>query len=324
MAAPTPAQTPASIDLRAVLAIGVVTVLWGWTFVWMKQAVAESDRVLGPGGLVAGVGLFMSLRFGLACLVLPCVPAVRRGLDRGAWGGGLVIGSVLLGGFLLQMFGLQGVSPAVSAFLTSLYVVFTALFSAALARRAVPLWLAVGVVLATLGAGFIGGPPQLTFGLSEWLTVGCAFLFAIHILVTDRITKRSDPMAVTWTSMLFVTLGSLATLLVGLGLEGGPDGAALVELATSGAFLAPMVLASLFATVLALSLMNLFQRRLDPVRAAILYAIEPVWASTIAIALGLAVADRWLWIGGSALFAGNLLAELGPVLGRRARRPART
>ena len=66
---------------------------------------------------------------------------------------------------------------------------------------------------------------------------------------------------------------------------------------------------SLLATVVAISMMNVFQRDLDPVRAAILYAIEPIWASIFAIALGLAVADVWLWVGGSALFAGNLVAE---------------
>ena len=59
--------------------------------------------------------------------------------------------------------------------------------------------------------------------------------------------------------------------------------------------------------------MNVFQRELDPVRAAILYAIEPVWAALIAIALGLGEADRWLWIGGLALLGGNLIAELGSI-----------
>lgn len=306
--------------LRAVLAILAVTVLWGWTFVWMKQAVLASERVLGRDGLVAGVGLFMTLRFGIASLVLAALPAARRGLDGGAWRGGLLLGALLLGGFLLQMFGLQGVSPPVSAFLTSLYVLFTALLLWLRWRRPVGRWLLAGAALATFGAGFIGGPPQLTFGAAEWLTVGCAFVFAVHILATDVVTRRHAPLPATLASFVWVTLGSAATLLVGLLAFDGAAAADLVDLARARDFAVPMLLASLLATVLALSLMNLFQRELDPVRAAILYAIEPVWAALVAIALGLAAADAWLWIGGTALLLGNLAAELGPLLG--VRRPA--
>jgi drug/metabolite transporter (DMT)-like permease len=61
----------------------------------------------------------------------------------------------------------------------------------------------------------------------------------------------------------------------------------------------------------ALTLMNVYQRELDPVRAAILYALEPIWTTLIAAALGLGFPSYWLWIGGGALVAGNLIAELG-------------
>ncbi len=302
---------------RAVLAILAVTVLWGWTFVWMKQAVLESERVLGAHGLVAGVGLFMTLRFGLAALVLAAWPRAWRGLDAGAWRGGLWIGALLCVGFVLQMLGLQGVSPPVSAFLTSLYVVFTALFLCLRTGRPLDRWLGLGALLATLGAGFIGGPPHLTFGLAEWLTVGCAAVFALHILATDVVTKRHAPLPVTLTAFVWVTLASAALLVLSCSLEQGPSSARLIELAGSRGFFGPLLLSSLLASVLALSLMNLFQRELDPVRAAILYAIEPVWAALIALGLGMARADEWLWIGGGALLAGNLAAELGPLLASR-------
>jgi drug/metabolite transporter (DMT)-like permease len=298
---------------RAVLALLVVTVLWGWTFVWMKQGVTVVEEQLGPEGLVAGVGLFMTLRFGIAALVILLLPSARRGFTPGVLKGGFVIGALLLAGFLLQMFGLQGVSAPVSAFLTSLYVVFTALLTAARDRRGIGLPLVIGALLATFGAGFIQGPPQLAFGLAEWLTVGCAFVFAAHILATETITKREAPMPVTTVAFFVTAAGGLATLAVGMVGEGAPTGSQLIGLATLSSFAGPMILASLFATVLALSLMNTFQRELDPVRAAILYAIEPVWATVIAIGMGQASLGLWLMLGGGALVAGNLVAELAPV-----------
>lgn len=301
------------------LALLLVTVLWGWTFVWMKQATDAASAKLGPGGLTAGIGLFMALRFGLAAIAMLALPAVRRGLTRGAWLAGLWIGLALLGGFLLQMFGLSGVSPAVSAFLTSLYVLFTALLTAVRNRRAPHVALLVGALLATFGAGFIGGPPQLTFGLAEGLTIGCAFVFAVHILVTDAFTKREAPMPVTMTSFVVVALGGALTCAIGALLEPRTSPAQLLELAQTAEFVTPMLLASGLATVLALSLMNVFQRELDPVRAAIIYAIEPIWAALVSITLGREATTPWLFIGGAALLLGNLVAELGPTLFRRRR-----
>jgi drug/metabolite transporter (DMT)-like permease len=298
--------------LRATLALLVVTVLWGWTFVWMKQSVTVTEEQLGPRGLVAGVGLFMTLRFGIAAVVILALPRARQGFTPGVWRGGFVIGGLLLVGFLLQMFGLQGVSAPVSAFLTSLYVVFTALLTAVRHRRRIGAPLVVGALLATFGAGFIQGPPQLAFDLAEWLTVGCAFVFAVHILATESVTKRNAPMPVTTVTFLVVALGGAATLAVGMIGESAPSVTQLIELARTPAFAVPMILASILATVLALSLMNTYQRELDPLRAAILYAIEPVWAALIAIGIGQASLGMWLVVGGAALVTGNLVAELTP------------
>ena len=43
----------------------------------------------------------MTLRFGLAALVMSAVPAARRDLGREAWLGGLWVGLALLGSFVL-------------------------------------------------------------------------------------------------------------------------------------------------------------------------------------------------------------------------------
>ena len=306
------APSPAPVAWRAVIALLVVTVIWGCTFVWMKQGMAASRAKLGPGNGTAAVALFMALRFGIAAVCMAVfVPAARRGLTRDAWRGGLTIGALLLGGFALQMLGLEDVSPAVSAFLTSLYVLFTALLSTAIERRGPSLGLFAGVLLATLGAGLIRGRPEVAFNAGEILTVACAVLFALHILATDRITKRVAPMAVTLTSFTWTALGSVFLLLATRIPADAVALGELAELAARPAFLVPLALSTIVATVIALSLMNLYQRELDPVRAAILYAFEPIWAALFGIACGMDRLSAWLWVGGSLLLAGNLVAELG-------------
>ncbi len=296
---------------RAILALLAVTVLWGWTFVWMKQSLDAAQGSLGRPGGASVVSLYIAVRFTVAAVVLALWPRARAGLDAGAWLGGAILGGLLGAGFLLQMLGLEGVTPAVSAFLTSLYVVFAAIITFAMHRTRPHLPFVIGVVLATFGAGFIQGPPQLAFGLAEGLTVASALVFALHILATDRVTRASPPLAVT-VAMFTVTAGfGLGALAVLTASGAGPSTAALFALFRVSAFIVPLLFSAILATVVALTLVNVFQREVDPVRAAILYALEPIWTTLIAAFVGFGLPGFWLWIGGGALLAGNLIAEYG-------------
>lgn len=296
---------------KAIVALLVVTILWGCTFVWMKQSLLAAERVLRRPAGAPVVTLYITLRFGLAAALILFWPRARRGLGRDAWAGGLVLGALLFGGFVLQMLGLETVTPPVSAFLTSLYVVFAAIMSAWTQRARPHLAFLAGVALATFGAGFIEGPPHLTYGWAEWLTIGAAFVFALHIMATDRITKAQDPAPVTFTMFVLTSgLGALA-LAATLLRPGAPSVADLRMVVADRGFHVPLVLAVVFATVFALSLMNMYQRVLDPVRAAILFALEPVWTTVIASAAGFGKPGFWLWIGGGSLVIGNLVAEWG-------------
>ena len=309
---------------RAVIAMLLVTIIWGWAFVWMKQAVNAGDvwlRVHAPlsatggpfetHGLLTTIGIFMALRFGAAAITLALLSArARRALDAAAWRGGLLLGGLLVLGFFLQMFGLNSIPPSVSAFLTSLYVLFTAAIIAWLARQMPSPQLMLGALLATLGAAYVDGPQQFSFGVGEWLTIASAFVFAVHIVFTDRVTKRVDPMAVSLTSFIVVALGSLAAAGLGIASSHTPALGEVRQLVVDPQFLLALSCASLFATLIAISVMNLFQRELNPVRAAIIYAIEPVWATLIAVAIGMEHPSRWLYFGGAGLLAGNLVAEV--------------
>jgi drug/metabolite transporter (DMT)-like permease len=215
------------------------------------------------------------------------------------------------------MRGLSDVSPAVSAFLTSLYVIFTALLAALKSRRGLRWSLAAGAVLATLGAGLVRGRPELHFTFAEWLTVGAAFAFGVHILATDRLTRVVEPMRVTFTSFVVVALGNLAIFGVCLLRDDALTREHVIGLLCAREFLVPLVEITVLATVVALSLMNLFQRDLDPVRAAILYAFEPIFALFFGLAAGLEVLTPWLWIGGGMILLGNLVAEMGGVRAAR-------
>ena len=134
-------------------------------------------------------------------------------------------------------------------------------------------------------------------------------MFAGHIIFTDIITKRVDPMTVTFTSIAISTL--MALFLLNYFMFVNDSQINIYSMVMKVDFLVPLLLSSFFGTFVALSLVNYYQKYIDPVRAAILYALEPVWATIFAVGTGVTDFSFWLLIGGSCLLIGNLIAELG-------------
>ena len=85
-----------------------------------------------------------------------------------------------------------------------------------------------------------------------------------------------------------------------------------IELLSAPGFLRPAIFAGVFGSLVALTLLTNFQKFLSPVRAAILYSLEPVWAAIIAVTIGQTDIDFWLLFGGGLLLTGNLWMEIWP------------
>ena len=116
---------------KAALVLLVVTLVWGATFIWMKQALNALEVEIETFGTFSVVALLVALRFLIAMvLVLVFFPKARAGLRSSSiWKGGSILGGLMLVGFVSQMVALNDINPSTSAFLTSLYVVMTALLT---------------------------------------------------------------------------------------------------------------------------------------------------------------------------------------------------
>lgn len=295
---------------KATLMLLGVTLIWGATFVWMRRIMLNLEAETEAMGLTTVVAFLVCLRFVMATMLLPLLPAVRQTVrDPEVWRAGSLLGVVLLVGFVAQMVALGDIDPSTSAFLTSLYVVSTALLAGLFGegRPSKKLWL--GVMLATVGAAFIEGPPHLTWGWAEAITVFCAVCFAVHILLTQRYTKRLDPLGLSFTS--FLTLAVLAFAIAFLTLDRSTWGLAdLASLALREGVMLPLIALGFLGSLVALVVLNVYQRHLNPVRASIIYTLEPVWATVYGLALGLVPWTWWILVGGGLLLLGNLSVEL--------------
>ena len=296
----------------ALISLFGVTLLWGGTFIWMQQSL-DAATSIAPNIPENHVAIFfVMMRFVIAgTLLLLFLPRTWQGLMKiEVWKGGIILGIIVWGGFILQMLGLTDVTPGVSAFLTSLYVVFTALIGVAMGMQKLTRFAIIGVILATFGAGWISGPPQLNFGIGEWLTVGCALLFGAHIIATDRVTKAVDPIQVTATMLLTVAGLSIMVYL----LTSRAYSTDFLILLKDFEFIFPLLLCSFLGSLVALLVLNIYQKQVSPVRAAILYALEPVWAMLGSLFLGLeGDITFWLPLGAVALIVGNLVVEFDQI-----------
>lgn len=310
MASGSEADEPLANPTRrtAALVLLSVTLVWGATFIWMKQALNALDGELQEYGTIPVVAFLVGARFFIAMvLILAFFSDARASVkNRELWKGGGVLGGLMLVGFVTQMVALEDINPSTSAFLTSLYVVMTALLSVRMTQHPPRATLYWGVFLATFGAGFIEGPPHLSWGWGEIVTVISAFFFALHIIFTQNLTQKLDPIGLSLTSFAAVSIGALLIMVFSSRetLEMIP-----AVLSTKGVLL-PLFLLGLGGSFFCLIALNMYQRHMHPVQAAIIYAFEPVWATVFGLSLGLVPWTWWILIGGGVLLGGNLLVEL--------------
>ena len=285
-----------------------VTLVWGATFIWMKQALNALEVEIEAYGTFSVVAFLVALRFLIAmALVAAVFPKTWQGLTSvQIWKGGAVLGSLMLVGFVSQMVALNDINPSTSAFLTSLYVVMTALLTVKMTQHPPRRTLYWGVLMATLGAGFIEGPPHLSWGWGEIITVACALFFALHIIFTQKLTLKLDPLMLTLTSFIVVGMGSLLLAVVS---SSNASSMAQDVLGREGVLL-PVFLLGLGGSFFCLVALNMYQRHMHPVQAAIIYAFEPVWATLFGLGLGLVPWTWWIVFGGGILLAGNILVEV--------------
>ncbi|HEC63131.1 MAG TPA: EamA family transporter, partial [Candidatus Acetothermia bacterium] len=162
----------------------LVTAIWGWTFVLVKEGMAE----VGPFW-------FLALRFVLATvLALPLLCQRLRKTGLRDWIRGAVLGAVLFGGYFFQTWGLVYTTAQKSGLITGLSVVLVPPLAWLFGQRtSARTW--AGVMLAALGLSLLvlgGAEPLGPTGFGDFLTILCALAFAWYLVLLDRFTKRGE------------------------------------------------------------------------------------------------------------------------------------
>jgi drug/metabolite transporter (DMT)-like permease len=284
--------------LRWELGLVAVTAVWGATFVLVRDAVAQVPP-----------STFLAIRFLAAAVLLAVLrprPAVRLG--RGLAVAGVVAGLALFAGYGFQTVGLQYTSASNAGFITGLAVVLTPLLAALVLRESPGGWPATGAVLAATGLALLT-LDRLEVRRGDALVLGCAFAFAVHILLLGRYAPRHDsyPLAVV---QLF-TVGMLALAWAA--------GAGDLQVPGTAQVWVALAVTAVLASAGGFLIQTRAQRDVSPTRTAIILTMEPVFAGLFGFLLaGERLAARG-WLGAACIVAGMLVAELGRPAGAPSR-----
>ncbi|MGH7179790.1 MAG: DMT family transporter, partial [Tepidisphaeraceae bacterium] len=268
----------------AEFALLLATVGWGCAFTWAKACQDAINQTFGLASTAPlGATWQIAVRFTLAGLLWFAVfPSARRGWNRRTVLRSVCVGGLLGVGLSIQHTGLNLTSEAVSAFLTSLTIVFVPLLSTFLLGRTPGAMAWGAVVVATVGVWLMTGASPAGFGLGEFLGVACAVVFSVHIFVVNAVVPRDDPWRIAGAQVLVAGLvGLVVTLFVPSGLASLSPTSIARALSQSVVWL-NIVLMILIPTMFAFGALTFFQPRLDATRSALIYLMEPIFAAAYA------------------------------------------
>lgn len=290
-------------ERRATLWLLAMTVVWGASFFSMQEAATGIGEAIGPDRATPA---FLFLRFLLASLLLAAlVPASVRTLTWGAARGGLILSVPFVVGFILQVEGLRWTTPAVSAFLTSLTVIVTPAIGALCFRERFRAVTVAGAAIAFAGVWVLADPSGGGIGTGEVLTILGAVAWAVLIHLIPLVTRRHAPEPVTLVQFA-ATAAAFGTWSAAAGVPWGRLAEAWTD--TRVAIWVPFT--ALFCSVVAILILNRWQREVTPTRAAVIYTMEPVFAALFAwLAVSEPMTGRKL-LGGAIIVAGNLVCEV--------------
>ncbi|MFN3196373.1 MAG: DMT family transporter [Chlorobiota bacterium] len=282
---------------RAELMLLLMTLIWGATFMFTKIGLESSPPFF-----------YLILRFSVALfMMLIFYNKYLRKVSKKTLKQGAILGLLFGSGFVLQTYGLEFTAITNSAFITGLTVVLTPFAFKIISKNSISFWPKIGVVMAFVGLYIFTKPDINSINLGDILTLISTSFWAIYITFMDKFTKGDDSKERTIQLVALQFMFVLPLPVLGFLIYELPDFYISFETDLIVSVLFNGVLASFVLTIIHTT----YQRYTTPVKAALIFSLEPIFASLFALTFMSEILTNRELIGASILMLGVLLSELG-------------
>ncbi len=238
-----------------------IAMAWGTSYLFMKLGLG----VLPPFTVLA-------LRFCIAFLIVASIFFKQLNHTWRTIGNGALLGVLTYGMCALLILGLKTTTASNAGFLTSTAVVMVPIFHAFLVKKLPDISVIVGTILTTVGISCLTLQQSLVFHSGDILCFVGAVIYAIYIILTDKLSKQDDGLLLGIWQIGFAGLYSSVSALI----FETPS----LPSSTIGwvAVLGLAVLGSAFAFVA----QPVAQKYTTPEHTGVLFSLEPVFAALFA------------------------------------------
>ena len=296
---------------------------WGLSFPLIKAILLLHEKLVPLAGSWFSSIYTVAPRFLLAILIMLALrPREAWRATHAEWKQGVLLGSFAAAGMLFQNDGLQFTAASTSAFLTQFSAIAIPVWVAVRARHnpGALVWTCCALVL--VGVAILGrfDWQQLRFGRGEWETLLSSLFFMGQILTLERKDFAGNrPEKIT-----FVMFTTEAAVFWVLALVTVPSADLLLVPWSSPVWVTFTLVLTVLCTLGSFSLMNAWQPKITATEAGLIYCIEPIFGSLMALFLP-ALLSHWagivylnetatwtLLVGGGLITLANVLLQLKP------------
>lgn len=288
----------------------LTAIIWGSSFV--AQTVGGSLGTFSFNGIRSFIG---SGALFILIIALRSITKKKTKTDKTLLKGGLACGCVLFVASTCQQLGMNlGVSSGKSGFITALYIVMVPILYILLKRSVSKMiWLSVGLAVIGLYMLCLGGDASfdisdpvgsivgsLSFGLGELVTLLCAVVFAVHIILVDHFAPQVDCVKMSCIQFFVVGVLSLPMIL-------------FVEQPTVsgiGAQTLPLLYSGLMSCGVAYTLQMIGQKMTNPTVASLLMSLESVFAVIAGVVILSEEHSVFEYIGCVLVFGAVIIAQI--------------
>lgn len=281
-----------TVQRKADLALIMVVMFWGTSNLLTKVGLGD----LNEFNLIA-------LRFVIAFALTSAIFRKRLlAVDYGTVKRAAVLSLILFCVFIFATFGVRHTTVSNAGFLTCLSGIIVPMINFAVFKIKQDRLTVISIAMAIVGVWLLIAGTSITFNLGDILCILCSVAFAVHILVTERLTRQVDSVALGVIQLGFV--GVYATVF-----------SFVLETPTLPVSFSNWMVVlglSVFSTAIAFVTQTVAQKYTTATHTGIIFTFEPLFSVIVAyIFLGEVLSIRG-YAGAVLMLASLMLIELKP------------